>query len=617
MVTTCSIEGDLQCWEWDVNPLTREPEIPKGDLTELQDFLDANHFVLHNTKFDYLALESIGLRIPSFEFTQDTLIASHVLASAESHNLKDLGLQYCDILNDDEEALHAATVIARRYGKKYKWRTAQKDVHDPHFPAATKDWVKMDMWTPRAMAKAQNLPPDHPYWTLCRTYGILDAERTMACWLIMEEGLKEEGLTYQYEQRRKLLEVTYTMESHGITLRATESQKVKKDYRFKSNKAELAAKTAADHKIDNLDSYQQLSKILFDHFKLEPTKQTKAGNPSTDKDVIKELSEMVEGKPLDFLTNLQDFRGYTTAWDYLNSYKNFGVELKGTDFWSLYPSFNITGTKTTRFSCNNPNAQNISKKERTNLRKVFGPAPGREWWSIDYSNIEMRIFGYASGDEKLIGAFESGESVHLIFSEILFPKEFAECRRKGWSFKDKYESTLYQWTKNGNFSLIYGAGVAKANRTYHVDNAYHIIRSKLPLIDEFMRLKDHEARSEGFITTLGGYRLQVPEKKPHAAVNYFVQGSAGWAMIMAMIRVFEYLRTLGPEYKMTMTVHDELDFDFPVHKDPNHNLRIIYHIKQLMELSGEDIGIPVPVDVERHAVTWAVGERIKDWSVAL
>lgn len=618
--SACSDSGDILTWEWDVNPLTREPIIPPADLKELRAFVRHNHFVYHNTKFDVRAGSTIGMPEPDWEFVEDTHLASHVLASSESHKLKDLALKYLDVNDDDQKELQEAVNAARRTGRKLGWRIANEG--DPHFPAwkpkKNEGWWVADMWLPRAVAKYQNFRKDHPWWTVARRYNKIDAERTIALWMVLQEAMEEEGLLDLYHARRKLLPITYRMESRGMTFSSKKLQPTKAEYTEKSCKSRESCVRLAGppHTVKSLTSPTQLRSILFDKYKLPVGKKTKSQkNYSTDKEVLAELLD--KAKPGStahrFIENLLDTRGFATAVQYIESYEKFAKPcVTHPLYWTLHPGFNISGTSTTRFSSGNPNAQNISKKEKANIRKIFGPLPGREWWAMDYSNIEMRIFAYASGDKRLIEAFESGFSVHLIFAEILWPKEYAECLKHGWEFKDKYESTLYQWTKNGNFALIYGAGVKKANTTYHKDGAYDLIRKHLPLIDKFMKAKDHEARSKGYIECIGGYRLQVPEKKPHCAVNYFVQGTAGWCMINAMNRVDEYLGTL-PDHHLIMTIHDELDYDFPA-KSP---LKYPYRCKQLMEMSGNDIGIPTPVDVERHVDNWAVGERIKDWSTAV
>lgn len=341
-------------------------------------------------------------------------------------------------------------------------------------------------------------------------------------------------------------------------------------------------------------------------------------------------------------------------------------------FLVLHPNFNITGSDTLRWSSTNPNQQNVSKQEEWNLRQVYRPLPGREWYSGDYSNIELRIFAYACGDQQLIAAFEEGYSVHAIIFEVLWPNEFATARTEaikllsaadrkdpkkvrnatGDIIKVKYKSNLYQWIKNGNFALIYGAGITKADRTYHQKGAYDKIRTRLPLIDSFMRLKNREALENGFVRALGcghklvrerqpdgtyeigrdyGYKLYVSADEPHKAVNYFVQPSAGWAISLAIRRVWEYLKQFNQTrlaqliglptpsmfgHYMTMQVHDELDFDFPVcNRTPSSpdamNLMIIKEIKRIMESSGDDLGLPTPVEFARHTESWAKEEKVR------
>src|SRR5581483_10658108 len=149
----------------------------------------------------------------------------------------------------------------------------------------------------------------------------------------------------------------------------------------------------------------------------------------------------------------------------------------------LHPSLNQTGTDTLRFSCSNPNEQNISKRKGFSTRYCFGPAPGREWWSLDAKNIELRIPFYESGEEEMILLFERPDdppyfgSNHLLIAHVLWPAEFEACRDSkgeldGRIFKKLYADTLYQWTKNGNFAVQYGA-INKADGTGTADRAYH------------------------------------------------------------------------------------------------------------------------------------------------
>jgi len=583
---------------------------------------------------------------------------------------------------------------------KYRWEVEG----DPHFaPAGSEDsgGVNSD-GSPIEVGY-----DSHPWWTVLRTYALRDVERTYPLWLLQEEALKKEHLWSVYLERRKLLESTYELESSGVTISLTRLKEL--TTKLQTESQNMAVKCykiakAANPKIKelNLNSPKQLTGILYGNLGVKPVKLTTAGinnvkarverqptDYSTAADALQTVLERLHEsypKPYlppkkrqaayDFVWNLLGYRAREKSLDYLEEYHVRSIPLSiagcGTtaiprasksksakvrkvlqpEFAAIYPSFNPTGSDTLRFSSSNPNAQNIGKGNKRkddpvpSLRSVFGPAPGREWYSIDYSNIELRIFAYQSGDQSLIDAYEQGFAVHCIFAKLLFEKEYKECEREVEAklskdlkscdskaaaagmvrklteklFKDKYETNLYQWTKNGNFGLIYGAGRAKADATYHRPGAYDLIRERMPMIDEFMDSKNREAKRYGYITTLGGYRLWVPASEPHVAVNYFVQGSAGWCMVLAINRVHSYLSQLNDElrqsgelvdrdrgYQMIMTIHDELDFDFPKHE---RNHRVISDIACLMEQSGRDIGVPTPVEVECHPDNWSVGEKV-------
>lgn len=738
-VSVMDEEGNLQYWEWDVNPLTRDvgmyvpepknldksipipqhlqrgpkfqdspygsktfvPVIPLKDKEELTTLIQENDFVLHNTKFDARALELAGFPLLPFASSQDTLVASHVLVSNESHKLKDLAIRYLDITDDDQkelrEAVNKSRVIARQLG----WAIASGP--HPHFPAAkgaADGWWGYDYWLPRAVARykwevehdeeyapcsdeGDHLTSDiyhsiasghsHPWWTVLRTYALCDVERTYPLWLMQKEQLEAQELMPIYQERLKLLEATYQMETNGVTVSKSRLKKLMKQLGEESAEMEAKCLKLASYKLDNLNSPKQLTGVLFGNMGVKPVKLTtkgmknvKANNAKETTDystaadamnlILERLSESYPTPYLppkkrqaayDFVWNLLGYRAREKSIDYLQEYQLRSIPGTTKDAIYLHPSFNPTGTDTTRFSSSGPNAQNIGKGNKRkddpvpSLRSVFGPTMGREWYSIDYSNIELRIFAYQSGDEDLIAAYNQGFKVHCIFAKLLWEKEYKQCEKDAANkvgdcgpstrvevrktaealFEERYYETLYQWTKNGNFSLIYGAGESKADSTYHRPGAYRLIRSRMPMIDDFMQQKSHEAKSYGYVTILGGYKLWVPPSEPHVAVNYFVQGSAGWCMVLAINRIHEYLATLNKQlfhnppykadpnsYKMIMTIHDELVFDFPIDK---RNKEVITKIARLMEQSGTDIGVPTPVSVEHNPKDWANGEKIK------
>ena len=161
MVQTCDEKGKQTWWEWPVNPLTREPEIPARDLREIQRMLDkADEIVLQNPKFDVTALRTV---MPDLKWdwgkTRDTLLAGHLLASNQPHDLTTMALIYLDVnVKPHEDTIEKATKEARRIAKREypDWKVSQKDMEGG--PSVKEKTWKHDMWLPIEVAKAENYP---------------------------------------------------------------------------------------------------------------------------------------------------------------------------------------------------------------------------------------------------------------------------------------------------------------------------------------------------------------------------------------------------------------------------------------------------------------------------
>jgi len=332
-VSTCSEDGNLIFWEWDVDPKTRQPIIPKKDRKELRSLILAPNvsLVLHNAKFDIRGLLKAGIislpeALTLLAGCEETLIASHCLISAESHKLKDLALMFLDIDDEDQTTLKAEITKARRIGKKKGWRIAgPEDPHWPHLKRAPKDvgWGAFDSWLPLAIAKADDLPADHLWRTVLQRYGLQDAERTLGLWYLFRGALLEEELAEHYEIRKKLLPITFKMEERGITINPANLQKAVEGFIDEEEAAEMKCFRFASGKLDNLKSYPQLQGVLFGPpFRLKPAKKfkTKTGY-STGYDALEEMKLQVKttSKAFHFMNNLQAFRKTGKAVDYLEA----------------------------------------------------------------------------------------------------------------------------------------------------------------------------------------------------------------------------------------------------------------------------------------------------------
>ena len=331
------------------------------------------------------------------------------------------------------------------------------------------------------------------------------------------------------------------------------------------------------------------------------TQVTKTG-ASTSASVLLDLYHNHVGnrsKAKAFLGAVLSHRKAQTCSQYLQSYQNLLLKEKGRSI--LHPSYNQTGTRTTRWSSSNPNGQNIgaggkdafgNETDDFCLRDVFGPAKGRVWLAADYSQLELRILAVLANEEKLLRAFEEGEDIHALTASL------CDISRKA--------------AKGVNFGLIYGAGRAKLEAMTGKKNFDKIFKEAYPGVGAFMDATSKQVNKHGYVTTLGGYKLQVPMDKPYIGTNYTVQGSAGDILNRAMCSISEWLEPSDdfPKAKqghLIMCIHDELVLDFPRGKVTG----FAEEVKGLMEEAGSYLGVTTPVEVDRINNRWSDKKGLK------
>ncbi len=562
-VTICREDGEQSWWEWNVDPMTRRVEIPEEDLRDVaRTVRDADLLVLQNAKFDVKALSIAGADFGMeegwpWEKTRDTLLAGHLLASNQPHDLTSMAIQYLGVdIQPYEDALHTACEETRRLARSRfpNWRIARTD--DPSMPSAKGSVWKYDTWLPRCLAEKMQLKDGHPWWRLLREYANMDSATTLALWKAQEQEIRRRGLWEIYLARLQVLPVAQAMESHGVTVSKTRLEELRKKYSIDSGKAakecvDIAGSLDSELVLPKSGNNSSLSTFVFGPLGLQPLKRSeKTGAPSLDKGVLEHYEATLDPdtKQFKFVKALAGKRKRDTALAYMQSYERFWLRNGSGGWFILHPSLNPTGTDTLRWSSTSPNEQNISKKEDFNLRYVFGPAPGREWWSLDAKNIELRIPAYKSGEQELIAVFDRPDdppyfgSYHLVVFDTLHPAMFAEHGKK---CKDLYESTWYQWTKNGDFAVIYGAQEATADRTYHVAGAFKQIRHRFPKIAALSDRMIQVAEKQGYVENLFGRKRRIPEATHSSVlgatgVEYFLQSHSttrsvallcgGWAV---------------------------------------------------------------------------------------
>jgi len=663
-VTTYSDKETNEYWEWDIDPYTRKPNIPRSELKDIQDYLlqPKTNLVLHNSKFDFTALNSIGFwRGYDIEkiwsTTYDTLTASHLLASNLPHDLTYLALQYLGIdIKPLEDKLKSAVVEAKSVVKRQlpKWKLAHKDLEDD-MPSAKGTVWKYDTWLPRQAAEALGYDSDHYWHTVLAEYANMDSAVTYHLWLLMRDQIEQRQLWPIYKTRLKGIPVIFDIEDRGVTVSTTRLDAKYKEFHDTSEQLGQFCLGIAENFNYQLElpkgkANDSIRNFIVEHLKIDLPK-TDTGKASLKQDIIEPIVNNLptRSSAYHFMKAVQNKGKCDTAISYMSSYRRFGIEIPDlSDFFKLHPSLNATGTSTLRYSSSNPNEQNISKKKGFNLRYCFGPTPDREWWSLDAKNIELRIPAYEAGENMMIELFERPDdppyygSNHLLVSHILHPKLFEECINEqgildGRIFKKKYESTWYQWVKNGNFAVQYGAMELSgtADRAYHLKGGQAIVQERFTEINKLNLRMITSANKYGYVETIPdktvdpkrGYpilckRTQWGKVLATTPLNYHVQGTAMWWMMKAMIRCHDLLskwRKEGFNAYMVMQIHDEIVFDLPKSRtDPREdstgrksNLWRIRKLRETMELSGDDLGIPTPVSCEYHPDNWSEGDELE------
>lgn len=486
----------------------------------------------------------------------------------------------------------------------------------------------------------------HSWWTVLRDYSNADSAVTIRLIRAQMEEIERRKLGKIYAYMLTQLEPFHSMEEHGVNISKKEMDTLTKEYEHESLErgnvcTNIATTYGYELKLPKGSNNDNLKVFAFDekYLNLPPIKKSKkTGVPSLDKDTMGHYNATLpeHSRAGRFVSNLLIKRKLDTSLSYLESYRRFWKQIEGQEDWyKLWPSINMTGTDTLRCSSQNPNQQNVSKKQdkrgRT-LRDCMGPTPGREWWSMDYENIELRIPAYVSGERSMIELFEKPNdppyfgSYHLMNASIIYPDLFWPLAEEKGAFKKKYNSTWYQWCKNFGFAVQYGAmpGSGTADRAAHKPGAHQMVADGLKEMTKLNKKMIAQAEKYGYVESLPdktidpnrGYPLLCTRTEwgrilPTVPLSYFVQSTAMWCTRKAMVRCEQQLkqwRAKGFDAYMVMQVHDEIVFEFPA--GGKHNLTRATVLRRLMEKSGEDIGIPLTVSMSYHPKNWGKEQEL-------
>ncbi len=340
----------------------------------------------------------------------------------------------------------------------------------------------------------------------------------------------------------------------------------------------------------NLASPKQIQAIFFEKLALPVIRKTPKGQPSTAEDVLQELAQDYELPRL-----ILEHRGLSKL---RSTYTDKLPKMIDAHTGRVHTSYHQCGAATGRMSSSDPNLQNIPvrSEEGRRIRKAFIADKGNCILAADYSQIELRIMAHLSGDESLLQAFRLGEDIHKATAAEVFDVSL-----------DEVGSEQRRAAKAINFGLIYGMsafGLAKQLNVsrYQAQDYIDLYFERYPGVKTYMDTTREQAHDTGYVETLFGRRLYLPEinsrnaqrrqYSERTAINAPMQGTAADIIKRAMISVHNKLHTSEITALMIMQVHDELVFE--VAENQLQDLSKLLHCE--ME-SAADLNVPLLVDI--------------------
>ncbi len=423
-------------------------------------------------------------------------------------------------------------------------------------------------------------------------YSAQDADITLRLASLLRGRLKEENLfTLFTEVELPLITVLAGMELHGVALDVGYLHDLSKELERMLDALTGEIYSIAGEKF-NINSTQQLSKILFDRLKLPAVRKTKTGY-STDVGVLETLRHE---HPI-----VETLLAYRQVQKLKSTYVDALPDLVDPRTHRVHTSYNQTVATTGRLSSSDPNLQNIPIRTEIGqrIRRAFIPSsPDFLILSADYSQIELRVMAHLSGDEGLTSAFIEGEDIHTTTAATVF-----NVARSGVT-KD-----MRRKAKEVNFGIMYGIGPFGLSSRLDITQteAKDIITkyfARFPKVQQYISDTIATARRTGFVSTLLGRRRYFPDIKSNnfsvrsnaerQAINMPIQGTAADMIKIAMIHIQQSLPAKKIKATMILQVHDELVFEVSKKDTAAAEQFVSEKMKNALPLSvpiGVDVGI--------------------------
>ena len=467
-----------------------------------------------NIKYDMIVLANYGVTIKGKIF--DTMIAHYVLQPELHHGMDFLAEVYLKY-----DTIKIEELIGAR-GK------SQRNMRD--------------------------LSPTDVYKYACE-----DADVTLKLKNILEKELEDNGVKNLFEEiEMPLVPVLAYMERNGVRIDTDALKETSKHFTIRMREIEEEIYRLAGMEF-NVSSPKQVGEVLFDRLKIvEKAKKTKTGQYVTSEEVLEGLRTKHE-----IVGKILEHRGLKKL---LGTYIDALPELINPKTGRIHTSFNQTVTATGRLSSSNPNLQNIPirNEDGKEIRKAFIPDDGCEFFSADYSQIELRIMAHLSEDDNMIEAFREEQDIHAATAAKIYKINIEDVSREQ---RNK--------AKTANFGIIYGISVFGLAERLNVERkeAKELIDGyfeNYPKVKAYMDKSIRVARDKGYIETIFNRKRYLPDINSRNAIvrgyaernaiNAPIQGSAADIIKVAMVRIYKRFMDEGIKSKMILQVHDELNF---------------------------------------------------------
>jgi DNA polymerase-1 len=406
----------------------------------------------------------------------------------------------------------------------------------------------------------------------------------------LETELRQQGLWQLFtEVEMALIPVLVTMEKNGILLDTDLLREMSLEMGKELLRLEKEIYGSVGHQF-NINSPQQLGRVLFEDLRLPQSRRTKTGY-STDASVMEALR------------GIHPVIGFMLEYRQLSKLKSTYVDalpaLINRKTGRVHTNFNQTGTATGRLSSTDPNLQNIPVRGEigNKIRRTIIAPPGAYLLSADYSQIDLRVLAHLSQDLGLIAAFAHDEDIHATTASKLFGIPV-----------DEVTPEMRRNAKTVNFGVVYGMsdyGLEQATNLNREEAAQFIALyfQRYPRVKEYLEATKEQARKLGYVQTVLGRRRFLPEinssnrmvreAAERMAINAPVQGSSADIIKVAMINLHREIEKKNLKSKMLLQIHDELLFEVP--EEEVEEMKSL--VNELMPRAVE-LRVPVKIDIK-------------------